>query len=93
MNESNGRLRCSSHILSCFPAAVCRGRCGPVSAQLFLHGTMITVVVAVVEPPLVLAGAKLGACFRQSRRASLWMDRGLGASFVALGARLAASTR
>lgn len=66
---------------------------GPVSAQLFLHGTMITVVVAVVEPPLVLAGAKLGACFRQSRRASLWMDRGLGASFVALGARLAASTR
>lgn len=78
--------------LAFLPQFVVEGA-GPVSAQLFLHGTMIIVVAAVVEPPLVLAGAKLGACFRQNRRAGLWMDRGLGALSVTLGARLAASTR
>ncbi len=66
---------------------------GPASAQLFLHGTLIVVVAAFIEPPLVLAGSKLGAFLRQNRRVGLWMDRGLGTLFVALGARLAASTR
>ena len=65
---------------------------GPVSAQLFLHGTLIIVVAAFIEPPLVLAGSQLGAFLRENRRVGLWMDRGLGALFVALGARLAAST-
>jgi len=65
---------------------------GPVSAQLFLHGTLIIVVAALIEPPVVLAGSQLGAFLRENRRVGLWMDRGLGALFVALGARLAAST-
>lgn len=66
---------------------------GPAGAQLLLHGSLIIVVAAFIEPPLVLAGSKLGAILRNNRRIGLWMDRSLGALFVALGARLAASTR
>ncbi|MEP4548150.1 MAG: LysE family translocator [Saccharospirillum sp.] len=78
--------------LAFLPQFVVEGA-GAASAQLFLHGTLIIVVAAFIEPPLVLAGSKLGAFLRQNRRVGLWMDRGLGALFVALGARLAASTR
>jgi len=42
---------------------------------------------------LVLAGAKLGAYLKRKPHVGLWMDRSLGALFVALGARLAASAR
>lgn len=66
---------------------------GPAQAQLLLHGSLIIVVAAVIEPPLVLAGAKLGAFLKSKPRVGLWMDRSLGALFVALGARLAASAR
>lgn len=66
---------------------------GPVGAQLFLHGSLIIVVAAFIEPLLVMMGAKLGAFLKASPRVGMWMDRGLGAMFVALGARLAASTR
>lgn len=78
--------------LAFLPQFVVEGA-GPASAQLLLHGTLIIVVAACIEPPLVLLGAKLGAFLRQNQRIGLWMDRGLGALFVALGARLAASTR
>ncbi|RBI66399.1 LysE family translocator [Vreelandella sulfidaeris] len=78
--------------LAFLPQFVVEGA-GPASAQLLLHGTLIIFVAALIEPPLVFAGAKLGAFLRQNRRVGLWMDRGLGALFVALGARLAASTR
>lgn len=66
---------------------------GPAEAQLLLHGSLIIAVAAVIEPPLVIAGAKLGAFLKRKPRVGVWMDRGLGALFVALGARLAASTR
>ncbi|WP_447529681.1 LysE family translocator [Vreelandella sp. TE19] len=66
---------------------------GSTGAQLFLHGTLIIVVAAFIETPLVLAGARLGAFLKQNRQVGLWLDRGLGALFVALGVRLAASTR
>ncbi|QNI02810.1 LysE family translocator [Halomonas sp. SH5A2] len=66
---------------------------GPAEAQLLLHGSLIIVVAAVIEPPLVLAGAKLGAFLKSKPRVGLWMDRSLGALFVALGARLAASAK
>ncbi|GEN29307.1 lysine transporter LysE [Halovibrio variabilis] len=78
--------------LAFLPQFVVEGA-GPASAQLLLHGTLIIVVAACIEPPLVLLGSKLGVFLRQNRRVGLWMDRGLGALFVALGARLAASTR
>lgn len=78
--------------LAFLPQFVVEGA-GPASVQLLLHGTLIIVVAACIEPPLVLLGAKLGAFLRHNQRVGLWMDRGLGALFVALGARLAASTR
>ena len=66
---------------------------GPAEAQLLLHGSLIIAVAAVIEPPLVIVGAKLGAFLKRKPRVGVWMDRGLGALFVALGARLAASAR
>ncbi len=66
---------------------------GPAWAQLLLHGSLIIVVAAFIEPPLVIAGARLGVYLKENPRVGLWMDRGLGALFVALGAKLATSTR
>jgi threonine/homoserine/homoserine lactone efflux protein len=66
---------------------------GPVSAQLFLHGSLIIVVAALVEPPLILIGGKLTGYLSNNTQVSLWMDRGLGALFVGLGIKLATSDR
>lgn len=66
---------------------------GPAWAQLLLHGSLIIVVAAFIEPPLVIAGARLGAFLKKNPRVGLWMDRSLGALFVTLGAKLATSTR
>ena len=66
---------------------------GPVSAQLFLHGSLIIVVAALVEPPLILIGGKLTGYLSKNTQVSLWMDRGLGALFVGLGIKLATSDR
>lgn len=62
---------------------------GPLWAQLFLHGSLIIVVAALVEPALVIAGDKLTTRLRNNSRIGLWMERSLGAVFVALGIRLA----
>lgn len=64
---------------------------GPVSAQLFLHGSLIIAVAAFIEPPLVFTGSRLAAALKNNRRVGLWMDRSLGALFIALGIRLAIS--
>jgi threonine/homoserine/homoserine lactone efflux protein len=66
---------------------------GPVSAQLFLHGFLIIVVAAFVEPPLILVGGKLTGYLSRNKTVSRWMDRGLGALFVGLGIKLATSDR
>lgn len=66
---------------------------GPVWAQLFLHGVLIIVVAAFIEPPLVLAGEKLTAKLRNSPRFGLWLDRSLGTILIALGLRLAIEQR
>ncbi len=66
---------------------------GPVWAQLFLHGCLIIIVAAFIEPPLVIAGDKLTATLRGNPRIGLWMDRSLGAIFIALGIRLALEER
>lgn len=66
---------------------------GPASAQLFLHGSLIIVVAAFIEPPLVLLGARLTRYLSQNPRVAAWMDRGLGVFFVGLGVRLALSER
>jgi len=79
-------------ILAFLPQFVVDGA-GPVSAQLALHGGLVIGVAAFIEPPLILVGSRLGDFFRSNQRVGQWMDRGLGALFIALGARLAASTR
>jgi threonine/homoserine/homoserine lactone efflux protein len=66
---------------------------GPTSAQLFLHGSLIIVVAAFIEPPLVMVGASLSRKLSENSRIACWMDRGLGALFIGLGARLALSER
>lgn len=66
---------------------------GPIWAQLFLHGCLIIVVAAFIEPPLVLIGGKLAGKLRSSPRIGLWLDRSLGAVFIAFGMRLALSQR
>ena len=66
---------------------------GPTSAQLFLHGALIIVVAAFIEPPLVILGARLTRYLSQNPQLAAWMDRGLGVLFIGLGARLALSDR
>ncbi|MFC5760658.1 LysE family translocator [Rhizobium sp. GCM10022189] len=66
---------------------------GPAWLQLAVHGGLIIVVAAFIEPPLILAGGRLADLFRQNAKIGLWLDRGLGALFVALGVRLALTTR
>jgi len=78
--------------LAFLPQFVVQGA-GPVWAQLFLHGCLIIVVAAFVEPPLILAGEKLTNKLRSSPKFGLWLDRSLGAILVALGLRLAMEQR
>ncbi len=66
---------------------------GSTSAQLFLHGGLIIVVSAFIEPPMVILGAKLTRYLSQNPQVAAWMDRGLGVLFIGLGARLALSER
>jgi len=66
---------------------------GPVWAQLFLHGVLIIVVAAFIEPPLVIAGERLTTRLRGSPRFGMWLDRSLGGLFIALGLRLALAER
>ena len=62
---------------------------GRVSMQLALHGVLLIVVAALVEPLWVLGGERLTAGLRQRPRLALWLNRGMGAVVIALGARLA----
>lgn len=66
---------------------------GPVPLQLLLHGVLIIVVAATVEPLVVLGGAWLTARLRASTRLALWLDRSLGALFLGLAVKLAALQR
>ncbi len=66
---------------------------GPAWAQLFLHGSLIIAVAAFIEPPLVLAGARLTNKLRNSRRFGLWLDRTLGGVLITLGLGLALENR
>ncbi len=66
---------------------------GPVSAQLFLHGTLIIAVAALVEPPLILIGGKFTSYLNNNLKVSRWMDRGLGALFIGLGIKLATTDK
>ena len=62
---------------------------GPVWAQLLIHGTLIIVVAALIEPPLVWFGDRVTTNLRNSRRLAKWLDRTLGSLLIGLGVRLA----
>jgi threonine/homoserine/homoserine lactone efflux protein len=64
---------------------------GPASAQLFLHGFLILVVGAFIEPIIMVVGVKLSNQIDQNSRAIAWMERSLGAVFIGLGIRIALS--
>ena len=66
---------------------------GPVSMQLFLHGSLIIVIAGFVEPPLILIGGKLTSYLNNNVQVSRWLDRSLGALFIGLGIKLATSDR
>lgn len=66
---------------------------GPVWAQLSLHGLLIIIVAAFIEPPLIALGDHLASLFRTNNRIGKWLDRSLGALFIALGVRLAVSEK
>jgi len=66
---------------------------GSVAAQLFLHGTLIIVVAAFIEPVFLLAGDRLIKRLDQNPRLGRWIDRSLGAFFIAIGIKLALSDR
>jgi len=54
---------------------------------------LIITVAAVIEPLLVVAGARISGRLGDSPRLARRMNRGLGALFIALGAKLALSDR
>ncbi len=62
---------------------------GPFSVQLFLHGFLIIIVAAFIEPPLIIVGGRLTGFFRNNKCLSKWTNRGLGALFIGLGFKLA----
>ncbi|WP_320006880.1 LysE family translocator [Maridesulfovibrio sp.] len=62
---------------------------GPVWAQLMLHGILIIVTAAFVEPPLIYAGDRITGKLRNSERLQVWLDRALGSLFIAFGIKLA----
>ncbi len=78
--------------LAFLPQFVVEGA-GPTWLQLAVHGLFIIVVAAFIEPPLILAGGRLADLIKRRKSIGLWLDRGLGALLVALGVRLALTTR
>lgn len=66
---------------------------GPIWLQLFVHGVLIVVVAALIEPPLVWFGDRVAARLRASPRLGLWLDRTLGGMLIGLGVKLAVTER
>ncbi|WP_432738567.1 LysE family translocator [Maridesulfovibrio sp. FT414] len=78
----------ATFFLAFLPQFVVEGA-GPVWAQLALHGTLIIVMAALVEPPLIFAGDRITGRLRESQRMQTWLDRALGCVFIAFGVKLA----
>ena len=66
---------------------------GPVWIQLLFHGTLIIIVAALIEPPLILLGDRISEKLRTSRSLRVWLDRVLGTVLIGLGIKLAMSER
>lgn len=66
---------------------------GPTPWQLLLHGTLIIVTAAFIEPLLVMGGHHVAARLRGNPRFNRWLERWLGTLLVALGIRLVLQER
>ncbi len=66
---------------------------GSAAAQFLLHGLLIIVVAAAIEPPLILLGDRLAKPLRENRKFRMWLDRSLGSLLILLGIKLAVSQR
>ncbi len=78
----------ATFFLAFLPQFVVEGA-GPVWAQLTLHGILIIVMAAFIEPPLIYAGDRITGRLRESQRLQSWLDRALGCVFIAFGVKLA----
>lgn len=85
-------LKVAVFFLAFLPQFVVPGA-GPAWAQLLFHGLLIIAVGAVVEMPIVWAGARIARSLRQNRTVAMVVERTLGALFIGLGVRLALSER
>jgi threonine/homoserine/homoserine lactone efflux protein len=74
--------------LSFLPQFVVLGA-GSTSAQLLLHGFLVIAVAVFIEPPLILAGAKLRQKLSSNQAISQGLEKAVGAVFIGLGLRLA----
>ena len=61
---------------------------GAVGWQLFLHGSLVIGVAAIVEPIMVFFASTASSSMRNNPKVAMWLDRLLGTLFVGLGLRL-----
>lgn len=66
---------------------------GSPASQFLLHGILIIVVAAAIEPPLILLGDRMAKPLRESQKFRMWLDRSLGSLLILLGIKLAISER
>ncbi|MGI3211029.1 LysE family translocator [Roseovarius tibetensis] len=66
---------------------------GPAWLQLLAHGGLIIVVAAIIEPPLILLGARITGAVRTKPGIAVWLDRALGVVLISLALKLAALQR
>ncbi|WP_027184286.1 LysE family translocator [Desulfovibrio inopinatus] len=82
----------ATFFLAFLPQFVVEGA-GPIWAQLMIHGVLIIVVAAFVEPPIILLSDKVTEKLRQSQSLRVWLDRALGFVLISLGVKLAITKR
>jgi threonine/homoserine/homoserine lactone efflux protein len=73
--------------LAFLPQFVVEGA-GTVSQQLLLHGALVVVLAAFIDPWVVLLGEKLSASLNRNSQFATFANRLLGTVFIGLGIRL-----
>jgi len=65
---------------------------GNTNFQFFLHGFLVIIVAAFIEPPLILLSSKLTGLLNNNKKISLWIERVFGTVLITLGIKLATSS-
>ncbi|MBX2838287.1 MAG: LysE family translocator [Gammaproteobacteria bacterium] len=61
---------------------------GPVGAQILLHGSLVILVAAFIEPPIVFLSARFSQRVEKLSGVQVFVDKCLGLFFIVLGIRL-----